>query len=521
MARNASTGALGLSGPALTGIIVAIAAIVGIGVYQYVERNKPPQQQAAVSDAKPEAKPGAEPAKPAGEAAAPSAGTSAELIAPSFDVFRVQPDGSVVAAGRATAGSSVDLMVDGNVAASAETSAGGEWAIVPDQPLAPGTHDVGLVSRRGEESVASAGSLSVVVDGKSTPLVALVEPGKPQQVLQQPETQVAQAETPAPQQGQEQEAAKPAETPAATPAEKPAEAPAAIAEAEKPAEKPAESAPAPSQATEAPAAAPAASEQPAAKPEVRIAGVEVEGDDRLFVTGTAPQGGVVRVYLNDEAVGDARAGIGGRFALTVERPLDPGRYTVRADLIDDAGAVTARAEVKFDRVRIAEAKPQAPAAAEPSGTGGQASAEPSSGQPQPSASPAPATGGQQQTAANEPAATSQPATSEPAPSGGASSAPAASSGASSGSAQPAPSAGSAPSASPAMPAAEPTPAAEAIPDLEIARGDNLWTIARRIYGRGIRYSVIYDANRGQIRDPDLIYPGQVFTIPVIEDENDK
>lgn len=44
-------------------------------------------------------------------------------------------------------------------------------------------------------------------------------------------------------------------------------------------------------------------------------------------------------------------------------------------------------------------------------------------------------------------------------------------------------------------------------------GNSLWRIARRTYGRGIGYTVIYEANRGQIRDPDLIYPGQVFTLP--------
>lgn len=47
----------------------------------------------------------------------------------------------------------------------------------------------------------------------------------------------------------------------------------------------------------------------------------------------------------------------------------------------------------------------------------------------------------------------------------------------------------------------------------IRRGDNLWTIARRVYGEGIRYSTIYQANQGQIRDPNLIYPGQVFSLP--------
>jgi len=44
-------------------------------------------------------------------------------------------------------------------------------------------------------------------------------------------------------------------------------------------------------------------------------------------------------------------------------------------------------------------------------------------------------------------------------------------------------------------------------------GNNLWEIARRTYGDGLRYTVIYSANHDRIRDPDLIYPGQVFRLP--------
>lgn len=47
----------------------------------------------------------------------------------------------------------------------------------------------------------------------------------------------------------------------------------------------------------------------------------------------------------------------------------------------------------------------------------------------------------------------------------------------------------------------------------IERGDSLWAISRRTYGEGDRYTAIYDANQDQIRDPDLIYPGQVFVLP--------
>ncbi len=47
----------------------------------------------------------------------------------------------------------------------------------------------------------------------------------------------------------------------------------------------------------------------------------------------------------------------------------------------------------------------------------------------------------------------------------------------------------------------------------IRRGDTLWQISRRIYGKGVRYTTIYLANEDQITDPDRIIPGQVFGVP--------
>lgn len=44
-------------------------------------------------------------------------------------------------------------------------------------------------------------------------------------------------------------------------------------------------------------------------------------------------------------------------------------------------------------------------------------------------------------------------------------------------------------------------------------GNSLWRLARRTYGAGTRYTDILAANRDQIRNADLIYPGQVFTLP--------
>ncbi|GLK67535.1 LysM peptidoglycan-binding domain-containing protein [Hansschlegelia plantiphila] len=62
----------------------------------------------------------------------------------------------------------------------------------------------------------------------------------------------------------------------------------------------------------------------------------------------------------------------------------------------------------------------------------------------------------------------------------------------------------------------PSPANAVVPSLDsvtVKRGDSLWSISRRSYGAGQRYTVIFAANGGQIRNPDLIYPGQVFVLP--------
>ncbi len=47
-------------------------------------------------------------------------------------------------------------------------------------------------------------------------------------------------------------------------------------------------------------------------------------------------------------------------------------------------------------------------------------------------------------------------------------------------------------------------------------GNSLWRIARGAYGTGNRYTMIFEANRDQIRNPDLIYPGQIFVLPTGE-----
>ncbi len=47
----------------------------------------------------------------------------------------------------------------------------------------------------------------------------------------------------------------------------------------------------------------------------------------------------------------------------------------------------------------------------------------------------------------------------------------------------------------------------------VKSGHSLWRLAHKKYGSGFNYSVIYEANKEQIDNPDLIYPGQIFTLP--------
>ncbi|NBT40085.1 MAG: LysM peptidoglycan-binding domain-containing protein [Alphaproteobacteria bacterium] len=49
--------------------------------------------------------------------------------------------------------------------------------------------------------------------------------------------------------------------------------------------------------------------------------------------------------------------------------------------------------------------------------------------------------------------------------------------------------------------------------LVVQAGNSLWRLARRFYGQGIFYTLIFDANRDRINDPNLIFPGQKFSVP--------
>jgi nucleoid-associated protein YgaU len=64
-----------------------------------------------------------------------------------------------------------------------------------------------------------------------------------------------------------------------------------------------------------------------------------------------------------------------------------------------------------------------------------------------------------------------------------------------------------------------SPSAVVVPKIAtitVSRGDSLWRISRRAFGDGTHYAMVFRANREQIRNPNLIYPGQVFVLPAGE-----
>lgn len=54
--------------------------------------------------------------------------------------------------------------------------------------------------------------------------------------------------------------------------------------------------------------------------------------------------------------------------------------------------------------------------------------------------------------------------------------------------------------------------------MSFSRATACGALRARTYGEGLKYWVIYHQNRNQIRDPDLIYPGQIFALPNEENQ---
>jgi nucleoid-associated protein YgaU len=186
---------------------------------------------------------------------------------------------------------------------------------------------------------------------------------------------------------------------------------------------------------------------------VVVEAVEIEPGGKFHASGRARPGAAVRLYLNDTFVASVTAGADGRFAATINEGVAPGSYRVRLDEVEsNSGAVRTRAEVPFnvpDTVVTASVPAQATASKRPDIAA----------------------------AAKQPLLAAGVAT--------------------------------------VLPDGD-SPSIVVVPKIvttTVSRGDSLWRLSRDTYGAGTRYAVIYRANREQIRNPNLIHPGQIFVLP--------
>jgi nucleoid-associated protein YgaU len=249
-------------------------------------------------------------------------------------------------------------------------------------------------------------------------------------------------------------------------------------------------------ATDAPPVA-AAAPSPTAQAQIRTA--EVEAGGRFYATGNAAPGSTVRLYLNGSHVADASTAADGKWSLKISKGVNAGKYTLRADVVGENDKVISRAEVPFEApVAVAAAVPRAPAPVQPPAP--PVSANPNTGLP------------------GQSALASGPTPTSPAPTGEQAQPAVAASPSASAQAQPMPanpSASAGPPAGTVVAANGPTsnPIVPEISTATVSHGDSLWRISRVRWGAGKRYTVIYEANAAQIRNPDLIYPGQVLVMP--------
>lgn len=401
----------------------------------------------------------------------------ADQSKPSFDIVRVEPTGESVIAARGPPNADVVLLDGDTPIATGKCDANGQVALLPP-PLKPGEHSL-MLSMTPPGGTASISSQSVAVSvpekPQSAPMVALLEPNHPAAILSGPVAGAAPATTPEPS------GRKSLKTHGST-----------------------------TTTTET---------------SVAISSVEVESLGSFFASGKAPPGSKSRIYLNGSFVATVTADPSGTWSLQIKRGMKPGRYSVRADQVETgSGKVAARAEVPFDypaqvakptirkglakknTVVIASGGAAVDGAGSASGTTAQGGAGPtvsasSTGAKIPSGPSAASPG-----AAN-PSGSSNDARSKSAPAPNLNQTATAAQVASN-----APSGSLTQDDASSSASSAPTVVAELV-TAKVVHGDSLWRISRQMLGHGVRYTQIYAANTTQIRDPRLIYPGQIFVMP--------
>ncbi|WP_037153299.1 LysM peptidoglycan-binding domain-containing protein [Rhizobium freirei] len=460
---------------------------------------------------------------------------------PSFDVLRVEPNGSTVIAGSAEPNAKLEIVDGEKVVTTTKVGPSGDFAAVLDNPLPPGDHEL-VLRATGKDGKAvnseEVATISVPKDD-STQLLAMVsKPGTASRIITAPSAKQGRVAT-----AEDNAAAANAQGNAASsPDAKTQQQGAVVASAN-----------------------PGAATNPAAaktdeQPEVVVNAVEIEAD-HIFVAGTTRPNATVRGYADDKLIGEVDAGADGHFVVDGVMPLSVGGHKIRVDVLDDAGKVVVRANVNFTRpegnqVTVAAQTPAANAQTQsasanliPLDEGELAKLRESAGRAfallkglftdgkQPNVEQLAAARSGTEIALKSlsefrPSINATAELKKAAADAGRVAAKALSAlqalprdAKSVGAALPGLEELIAQITAPSQPNAEVSskdngpktleqaPLAQDANAVIIRRGDTLWQISRRVYGAGVRYTTIYLANEDKINNPDRILPGQVFGLP--------
>lgn len=336
------------------------------------------------------------------EEAAPLAEV-APAPAPSFDVVRVEPDGTALIAGQGAPNEEISILIDGNELQSARAGADGRFVSflslglseTPQVLTLRGAGTDGSAGTEGEQQVIlspnpAAGGV-MVAGAPALVQPAATPPQSPEQLTALPEgeTDLPQPVAESPEMAAEGTAPAEPQTPTVL-----------LADGND------------VQVLQQPDA-------PTGAEGVELSTIAYDADGAVMLKGRARPGSFVRGYLDGVLKATAEVSSEGSWESRVPGVI-PGVYTLRVDEVDSEGAVMSRVETPFERAapaQIAQAREDAGQAGSP------------------------------------------------------------------------------------------------VSEVTIQPGNTLWAIARENYGDGVLYVRVFEANRELIRDPDLIYPGQVFTIP--------
>ena len=462
---------------------------------------KPPAQDTAAAPDSATAE--AAPEETASESSSAEAATdtpaeplSSQLSAPKFDVVRIEDDGSALIAGQADGRGHVILSVDGveQAEARADLSGTGQFVIFA---FLPSTGDqqslkLHLYAEDGSGPVVSAQTVFVA------PATAAATATDSTAALVQEEVTVSESPDTAAETDTETEAdtetetdteietgTETASTDVATPEAKADKAPATVILADEDGVRVLQDG-APS----------------AAKPAVTIDTISYSSNGDVILGGRGQAGNFVRIYLDNQFLATSKIAADGYWALELS-DIEPGIYTLRVDELNAAGDVVSRAETPFKREaaeELAELMAAGTETEEPSAEGPSESAAETQvvdAEALASVEPEAADDPQPEEVVTQEEVNVQAEVAELNPQGEQSS-----------------DGGSlAVEGQPADTASVLRTPSKKFRVRTVQPGSTLWAIAKESYGAGIEYFKVFEANKERIRDPDLIYPGQVFEIP--------